>query len=175
MLKGVGDLSRTRVGEWQWIKVDIQTGEHTCFSSLIYAQRKSRAEQKEQASNMETCRYSSHWEMRQNAYMWGKSHGNINTNGKTNWETNPKKTRAMWTNNCAQRWGWGGWESWGHNAMPTADHCGKLHMMCQWMHGGLRNITHEVHISTHQWCAWESLERIRKPNFISSAYYERVT
>ena len=26
--------------------------------------------------------------------MWGKSHSNINANGKTNWETNQKETRA---------------------------------------------------------------------------------
>ena len=64
---------------------------HTCFSSLIYAQWKSRAEQKEQALNAENMRVQSHGEMRQNAYMWGKSHSNINANGKTNWEANQRK------------------------------------------------------------------------------------
>ena len=32
--------------------------------------------------------------MRQNTYMWGNSYSNINVNGKTNWETNQKETRA---------------------------------------------------------------------------------
>ena len=57
-----------------------------------------------------TCRYGSHGEMRQNAYMRGKSHSNINANGKTNRETNQKKTRAMLTNSHAWRQGRGGRE-----------------------------------------------------------------
>ena len=71
-------------------KLIYELEKHTCFLSLIYVQWKSRAEQKEQASNAETCGYSSHGEMRQNTYMWGKSHSNINVNGKTNWQTNQK-------------------------------------------------------------------------------------
>ena len=50
----------------------------------------SRAEQKEQALNVENIWYGSRGEMRWDTYMWGNSHSNINVNGKTNQETNPK-------------------------------------------------------------------------------------
>ena len=66
------------------LKSIYKLAKHTCFSSLIYAQWKSRAEQKEQASNVETCGCSSRGETRRNAYMQGKSHSNISVNGKTN-------------------------------------------------------------------------------------------
>ena len=52
-----------------------------------------------------TCRYSSCGEMRWNTYLRGKSHSNINVNGKTNWETNQKETRAAQTNTHAWRMG----------------------------------------------------------------------
>ena len=71
-----------------------------------------------------TCRYSSRGEMRQNTYMQGKSHSNINVNGKTNWETNQKENKSHTnqypcTENRAEEA-----ESC-RGAMPATEDCGK--------------------------------------------------
>ena len=84
--------------------------------------------------------YSSHGEMRQNAYIWGKSHSNISVNGKTNWEINQKETRAMQTNTPCMENGAEEAESRRGAMLAMGDH-GKLCVMHQRMCGGLRNIT----------------------------------
>ena len=87
-----------------------------------------------------TCGYSSCREMRWNTYMWGKSHSNINANGKTNWETNQKETRATRTNTHAWRTGPRRPRVAGVQCQPWKT-MGKLHTMHQRMHGGLWNVT----------------------------------
>ena len=87
-----------------------------------------------------TCGYSSHGEMRWNAYMCGKSHSNISTNGKTNQETNQKETRATQTNTHAWRMGLRRPRVTGVQCRPWKT-MEKLCAMCQRVHGGLRNVT----------------------------------
>ena len=73
------------------VEVDIQTGEtYMLFNSYICATESQGLNKRNKHRMRKTYGYGSHREMRRNTYMWGKSHSNINANGKTNRETNQK-------------------------------------------------------------------------------------
>ena len=73
--------------------------------------------------------YRSCGETRWNTYMWGKSHSNINVNGKTNWRLTKSKQEphepipmhrdgAKEAERC-------------RGAMLAVEYHGKLHVVCQ--------------------------------------------
>ena len=73
------------------VEVNIRTGEtYMLFESYICITESQGLNKRNKYRMWKTYGYGSHGEMRQNAYMWGKSYSNINANGKTNWETNQK-------------------------------------------------------------------------------------
>ena len=73
------------------VKVDIRTGEtYMLFNSDICAMESQGLNKRNKYQMWKTYRYGSCGETRWNTYMWGKSHSNINVNGKTNWQTNQK-------------------------------------------------------------------------------------
>ena len=70
--------------------------------------------------------YGSCRETRWNTYMRGKSHSNINVNGKTNWETNQEPHEPI------PMHGDGAEEAKRHRgAMPATEHHGKLQVVYQ--------------------------------------------
>ena len=71
------------------VEVDIQTGE-TYMLYKSYVRWNIWLNKRDMYQMQQTYGYGSHGEMQWNTYMQGKSHSNINANGKTNWETNQK-------------------------------------------------------------------------------------
>ena len=71
------------------VEVDIQTGEtYMLFESYVCVMESQGLNKRNKHQMQETYGYGSCGETRRNTYMWGKSHSNINANGKTNQETN---------------------------------------------------------------------------------------
>ena len=71
-------MDRSRYTNWRNIHV---------FQVLYMCNGSQGLNKRNKHRMWKTCRYSSRGETRQNTYMWGKSHSNINVNGKTNQET----------------------------------------------------------------------------------------
>ena len=75
-----------------------------------------------------TCGYSSCGETRQNTYMQGKSHSNINANGKNNRETNQKENKSHMNQYPCTENGAKEAESHGGTMPATEDHGKTVHI-----------------------------------------------